>query len=172
VHSQKKGIGKIMAMTSLGYFLSVTTVDAANVPSTLEYELTAATIAAAVTDAAIIVAALLGVTNLNVKGQTISQRFYESTFTVGAGNAKVKGVVSGVIDGQPTKGATYSFPDPVDAILGAVGTRQYNDIDTADALTVAYSDVFQTGGQSKISDGEVLGAVTGGKRVTRGSLNP
>lgn len=161
-----------MAIQALGLFLSVTVIDNSNVKSVLKYKFATSTYATALTDAGTVIAALEAFTNLQVKGYAVETRFYDDAFTAGAGNAKVKGVVSGVISGNPTKSADYTVPDPVDAVLGTPGTRGYNVIDTANSIVSDYSALFQSGGKVKISDGEVLGNVTGGKRVTRGSTNP
>lgn len=161
-----------MAYQSLGLFLSVTCIDNSNVKSVLKFKFATATYATALTDAGVVLAALAAFTKLQIKGYAVETRFYDDAFTAGAGNAKVKGVVSGVISGNPTKSADYTVPDPVDTVLGTPGTRGYNVIDISQTIVSDYSALFQTGGKVKISDGEVLGAVTGGKRVTRGSTNP
>jgi hypothetical protein len=161
-------------MTFDKFELSVTVVDESSVDSVLSYELTAATYAAAVTDSAAIVAALEAVTQSAVKGQRISGVYYDSAFaapTSGRSNSE-KAVVTGLISGVPTKSAVFAIPNPEDTLFGAPATRAFNVVDLTDAALIAYGALFQTGGKALISDGEVLGALVKGVRVTRSSRQP
>jgi hypothetical protein len=164
-----------LAYVSAGFFLEVTVVDNSQVKSVLEYQMTGANYAAVTSDAPTVLNALAAVSDSNISGYHLVEKFYNDAFavpTTGRSN-KEKAVVSGFIDGNPTKSAVYAIPNPTDTIFaGAPGTRNYNVVDIADTALAAYSALFQTGGKCYISDGEVLGAVKSGVRVTRSSRNP
>lgn len=161
-----------MAFVSEGFFGVVTLKDAADVATTITYELTAATIAAAITDMASIVALLAPITQLQIQKYDVKQKFGNDAYSVGSGNAKVKGVVSGPILNDPTETGVFQFPDPDVGVLGTPGTPGYNIIDLASVDMAGYGSIYQTGGLSYLSDTERLLSLASGKRVTRGSNNP
>jgi hypothetical protein len=163
-----------MALVTNGFWMTVTLLDAANVPSTLEYQLRAADMAAALTAATEIIGDLVPLTQSKIKAYQVGERYVEDAFTPAAAGAnnKIKGLVTGLIDGEPSKSAVFAIPAPVDAIFGTPGTKGYNIIDLANALITDYSNDFRAAGQAYISDGEDLGTLTEGRRVTRASGNP
>lgn len=166
-----------MALVSQGFRLTVQVKDTSNSTSTLTYDLQATTYAAAVTDAAIILAALDAVTQSNVSQYLITEVFVEDAFAlpVGAENA-VKAEVSGLIAGFPNKTGTFRIPAPSISIFSSATGAGYNIVDLDSANLQAYAQIFETGGQAFISDGENLGDVAAslvsGKRVTVKSRNP
>lgn len=163
-----------MAITFSGYELSLTVTDKAAQDSILTYELVAADETEAIANAATVVAALNAVTDSVVKGQRIARVYFESAFSApvtGLFNSD-KAVVSGRVEGAPNKSAIFTIPNPVDGIFGAAGTSAFNNVDLADAALLTYAALYQTGGVVLISDGEELGGLVKGVRVTRASRNP
>lgn len=164
-----------MAYISAGFFVEVTVIDSSQVKSTLEYQMTGANYAAVVADIPAVVAALLGVTVSTISGYHLLEKFYNDGFAVpstGRSN-KEKAVVSAYIDGDPTKTAVFSIPNPEDTVFsGAPGTTNFNVVDLADGALVAYAALFQAGNECNISDGETIAALKKGVRVTRASRNP
>lgn len=166
-----------MALVSQGFRLTVQLKDTSNSTSTLTYDLQAADATAAAAAAAIILAALAPVTQSNVSQYLITQVFVEDAFAlpVGAENA-VKAEVAGLVAGFPNKTATFRIPAPSISIFSAASGAGYNIVDLDSANLQAYAQIFETGGQAYISDGENLADVSGGlvsgKRVTVKSRNP
>jgi len=165
-----------MANQSAGFFLEVTLVDSSNTKTNMEFELVATVYADVLTDVVIILNALVAVTRSVIAVYRIVQKWYDDAFvvpTVGRTN-KEKAVISGIVEGNPTKSVVFSIPNPQDTLFaGAIGTRNFNVVDTGDAALITYKGLFGAGGQCLLSDGEELDAVlTGGVRVTRSSRNP
>lgn len=162
-----------MAITSVGFELTVTLVDSSGVNTANKtYELVAADAAAAATASATIMAALAGVTDAAIKGYSIAERFAETgTFTLPA-DAEIENqaMLVGRVDGNPFKKWTTTIPAPKIGIFVSSTGANRNVVDLLDAAVVAYRDLFQAPGNvATISDGETLDVLESGKRVHRHS---
>lgn len=151
-----------MALTSIGFFYTVTLIDEDLNETTREFQLTSADYAAAVTDGAAIITALVAVSEAKVAKTAITQKFNESALTPPTNDMPISEVVSitTLIDGAGTKKANYDIPMPKDAIMSG------NSLITSNAQVIAYHALYQTGGEALLSDGEVAGTLQKGVRVT------
>lgn len=150
-----------------GYWLTVTLRDGQNDVSVLEYELTASTMVDATTSANTIITALLGVSLSDVVKYSISYRLMNDApaFDALADNS-VRARVVGQILGQADK-CTFEIPAPKPAVfVGTVGDNA-NIVNLTGTEVVAYANIWDTGGQALISDGEQMDYMLKGRRVTR-----
>lgn len=162
-----------MAITSVGFRLTVTLVDSSGVnTSNKQYELVAADMATAITDSATIMTALNGVTDAAIKGYSIAEVYAETgTFTLPT-DAEIENMalLVGRLDGNPFKKVTLSIPAPsIDIFVSSTGANR-NVVDLQDAAVVAYRSLFQAPGNvAYVSDGETLDVLESGKRAHRSS---
>lgn len=156
-----------MALVSDGYMLTVTLVDSGTNIAVKNYELTAATFAAAQTDAADILTRLNAVTDAFVKGYSISERFIENTPGLPL-DAEIEDRASIVLQlgSSPFKKAVHEIPAPVIGLFKAATGVDRNNIDLADVDLLAYLATFISGGEATLSDGEFIEATPiSGKRI-------
>jgi len=163
-----------MALVSNGWFMTVTIKDAAGDPSTLTYDLVAATAADAATAGGTIRTRLALVTGAVVSGYTISERFVEDALVLPADyEVEARAVVSCLLDGFPNKPVTVIIPAPVDGIFMTPTGPGRNVVDVTDADLISYIDIWRvTGALASISDGEFIadtGSIQAGKRTHRQS---
>lgn len=164
-----------MALTSQGFFGTVTLIDNGGNTSTLSYDLTAAAIGDAVTDMGTVVTRLAAVTDAEVKGYTVGQKFAESALSLPAGGVQVENtaVISALISGEVSKYAILKIPAPVAGIFVGSSGAAANLVDANDTDLGTYLGTFTTGGLATVSDGEVIDTVSAahvsGKRVHRAS---
>jgi len=150
-----------------GFFLTVTLVDTKNQQSTLEYELQSADMATAQTDATAILGKLALVSDSKAINYGISLRYEEDAFTfpVSADN-NVRLRLVGQIKDQSEK-AVFEIPAPKQTLFVASVGENSAIADLADTDLVNYVQTFQTGGESFISDGELLDFTLKGRKVAR-----
>ena len=163
-----------MALNSVGWYLHVTLADQGGNKSTVRYDLTAVDAATAAADAATIMAELAPVTDAAIVGYALGEKFEEDAAFYGTGEIENLATISARIDANEQKFATIKIPAPAAGIFKAASGADYNVVDVADADLVAYLNLFATGEQVLLSDGEALlspgtaGNVTG-RRTHRGS---
>jgi len=145
-----------MALVSAGFQLAVTLVDQGKGKSTLRYDLTAADAAAAATATAAILAALAAVTDAGIQSYTLGEVFKDAAVGSGSGQVENLAVITAKIDSVDLKYAVVKIPAPADGIFSAAAGAGYDIVDPADADLVAYLQVWQTGNQAYLSDGETL----------------
>lgn len=158
-----------MAFVTTGFFLSATLVDYGANETHKRWQMTAATAAAAVTDAAIVIAALEAVTDAEVISYEIQQGYIEDTFVAPTvvNPVSVVASITALIEDAGNKKANLSIPSPnIGIFVGATGDNA-DIVDGSDAALIAYLDLFQNAGQLLVSDGEVLGDFQKGIRVTQ-----
>ena len=146
-----------MAVVSAGRFFTVQLKDTGGNPTTRTFELVATTDTQAQIDAASILTKLLAVTDANLVGYTVSEKFVENAFALPTG-AEVENQlqITMPIAGKPNKSGTVSIPAPAAGLFVAATGEGYNQPDFTDSALIAYLDIFTaTGNQSKISDGEI-----------------
>jgi hypothetical protein len=153
-----------MAWASQGFYLSVTQADKNGDESNKEYQLTAADYATAVTDTATILAALGAMTDSALSKYQVEARAFEDTLVLPSSMAPIstKMSVTTTLDGAGSKKANYEFAMPKAAILSG------KNLIITNAAVLAYHALYQTGGEAKLSDGEVADALLRGRVVTRG----
>lgn len=161
-----------MALTSAGFWLSVTLVDNGNNETTKRYQLNSADADAAATDSATVLAALAGVTDAVVRSYFFYENFVEGSFAFPAAGVQIENqaLLDFNIVGHPEKTATLTIPAPKPAIFVDTSGAGANVVDTSDAALITYRDLFRTGGVAYISDGEVANSLVRGRRIHRHSL--
>lgn len=156
-----------MALTSVGFFLSVQLVDGGDNTSVLRYELTAADYATAVTDTAIILAALQAITDAVVRKYSINHVYGEAAFSFPAATVQVenKASITVLLEGNDNKKANIKIPAPVIGLFVDATGGGSNVVDLSDADLVTYFTLFTTGNECLLSDGEVADSMVSGKRI-------
>ena len=157
-----------MALVADGFELTVSLVDNGGNVSTLSYELVAADHATAVTDSAIIVAALVAITNAVVSGYAIRTKMSENAFAYPAAGIENedKASISVLLDGLGNKKANVKVPAPVIGIFTAASGAGANVIDISDTDLLTYLAIFESDGECKISDGQTMDKALTGKRIS------
>ena len=150
-----------------GFFLSVSLTDTQGDVSTLCYELRGADFATAQANASAIVTALAGVTGSTVSSTSLSFVQDEDTFAFPAGaDNGVRARLTFQLANSVEK-ATLDIPAPQNTIFASTLGPNNNIVDILDAGVIAYAQLFQSGGQCFISDGEDSDFILRGKRTTR-----
>ena len=150
-----------------GFFLSVSLTDTQGDVSTLRYELQSADYATAVTDTTAIVSALSAVTGSVVSSTSMSFVRDEDTFAfpTGADNGVRARLTFQLVNS--IEKASLDIPAPQNGIFVSALGPNNNIVDIADTALVTDVQLFQAGGKSFISDGELSDFVLRGKRTTR-----
>lgn len=158
-----------MAIVSTGFFMSVTMQDNGGNLTSVEYQLTAALYADAVTDSATILAALIAVSDGVVMSYDIRERYDNDTvgFPASGVQAEVSASLTSLINGAGSKKANIRIPMPKSTIFTATSGDGANNVALTNTNVIAYHALFTTGQQATISDGEIAGALVSGVRVTR-----
>jgi len=157
-----------MALTAGGFELKVSVVDNGGNISTLTYEMTAADHATALTDAVLITAALAAVTNSVIAAYAIRTLFIEDSFVYPAAGTENedKASITVLLEGLGAKKANFKIPAPVIGIFQDIVGPGANVVDTKDTDLITYSNLFESGGEATISDGEVSDQMLNGKRIS------
>lgn len=155
-----------MAFVSAGWWLSVTLMDVGYQTTTKQYQLVAADATEAATAQAAVLAALAGVTDLEILSYHTYEKFAEDTVINPTIQKENEALLTFEIDGNPTKHATHSIPGAKNSIYVAAFGPNNNVVDLADAAVIAYAALFIVGaGQmAYISDGESASVITKGHR--------
>jgi hypothetical protein len=159
-----------MALVTDGFTLYVELVDRGGDSTTKSFELSSANYAAAITDAATVVAALDAATYAKIRQYSVSEKFKEDSFTLPLlGQIEEQALLVLRLSSDPTKSATTSIPAPVDGMFMDTSGDGFNVIDPTDSVVIAYVDLFKTGNQAYISDGEIASSLVSGRRIHRKS---
>lgn len=150
-----------------GFFLDVTLVDTQGDKSSKTYELTSGNQADALLDAGVILSALDGVSGSVVSSYRVALVFDEDAFAfpTGADNG-VRARLTYQLANRSEK-ATEDIPAPLEGIFSAPSGPNNNVVDTLDPAVVAYVQLYQSGNEALISDGENTDFLLRGKRTTR-----
>ncbi len=163
-----------MALVTQGWQLHVVLTDQGGNQSTLRFDMTAATHLLAEPDRVAILAALAAVTDCAVTAHYLREVFQEDSVLFGTGEGENIASISARIDNAAIKYATVKIPAGVAGLYQAAEGPLYNVVDPADAALITFLELWETGGEALLSDGEALdspstaGHVTG-KRIHRGS---
>ena len=166
-----------MALVTGGFELNVTLLDNGLNTGTLSYKLTpAADFDEATTAAADILARLALVTQAEIKGYTVGERFIENALAVPVSNVHIenRAIVVCQINGDPLKKVSVVIPAPSPDIFSALSGDGANQINPLHTDLVNYIDIWRvTGALATISDGEFiadgLSAIVRGYRTHRKS---
>lgn len=159
-----------MALVSDGYELVVVLKDTGNNSTTMRWDLTAVSAAAAETDALAIIAVLNPITDAEIVSYRVSHKFIEDAFSFpSAAEVEKKASIIALIDGESVKTCNFKIPAPNVGIFQGSEGDAFNIVDISDTALLSYALVFQTAGEATISDGEVMGDLLKGKRISVGS---
>jgi hypothetical protein len=152
----------------MGWYLSVTLLDNGGNVTTLQYALRSADATAAATDSAAVIAALNAVTDSAISDYYIKNRWSEDTLAYPAAGVENenKASITCLLSGAGNKKANLKIPAPVIGLFTASSGGGANVVDMSDAALVTYTDLFRTGNECTISDGEDLSAAVSGKRIS------
>lgn len=152
-----------MAFVSQGWVLTLTFRDTGNNPTTRDFHLQAtddagdlSPVIAAVQD---IMTAYVAATDAVITQQRLTKVTVEDSVTLPAGNVNVEdnAHVTAVIDGAPNKSAWFEIPAPKNSCFIAPTGDGHNIVKFDSPSPVgAVVNLFKTGAQSFISDGEVI----------------
>ncbi len=155
-----------MALVTQGFWGRVTVVDNGNNRTIKTYELRAVTAAAAATDMLAINAALVAVTDSVISAYSYAERFVENAFAFPASGVQNEDKASVSVIVSDSKSANLKIPAPVPAMFTGSSGSAANIVDTSNAALITYTDLFRTGNEAYISDGDDLVQVSGGKRIS------
>lgn len=157
-----------MAFTADGFALSVTLLDTAGKSFVMDFKLRAADHATAVTDTATVIAALAGVTDLEIGAYAIRTLYVEDTPVLPTAVTGWDKASITVDLATPNKKANLTIPGPDVGIFTASSGAGYNIVDASDAALGSYIDLFKAAGECYISDGEDVATSPNpnGKRVS------
>lgn len=153
-----------MAFDAAPFTLSVTFVDKNSNESNKIFELRSADHAAALTDAAAVVAAYGAATKAEILRYAIGTNFIEGTVVMPTSDMPISTVVSVTTAlTTPGKKANYAIPMPADVIMSG------NNLIASHATAQAVQGLYLAGGEVFISDGEDASGASAleGKLVTR-----
>lgn len=158
-----------MAFVVGGYYLSVTLMDYGENVTHKRWQMTAATSADAITEAAAVVTALEAVTDAEVTGYTIELGYVEDAFALPTvvNPVSVVASITALVDGAGAKKVNLSIPAPNIGIFVAPTGDDADRVDGADAALITYLALFDSTGELYVSDGEQIGDFLRGIRVTQ-----
>ena len=141
----------------MAWELAVTMVGSADHPVTLNYKLTGADYAAAAANQTAIETALAAVTDAVITKSRLSEVTETGAAAPTGGiDVAILGTMTGKINGT-NKPVTVKFPAPA-VRLGTSGD-DYNELDlSGGSANLDYWNLFVSGGQATISDGESVSA--------------
>jgi len=149
-----------------GFWLTLNMVDTQGDASTMTFELTSADFLTAVTDKDTIIAAVGNVSEAIVASYHLALIEDENAFAFppGCDNSAKARLSFQIIDS--VKKARRDIPSPQEDIFVAPSGPNNNVVDTTDAAIIAFAQLFQTGGEAFLSDGEISEFLLSGQRVT------
>jgi transcription elongation factor Elf1 len=159
-----------MAFPSNGFAASITFLDAGNKRSVIQVGVAGADIAAAEAIVAANINDYVNVTDAYVESYAVREVFLNDAARTPAGEVEMKASITVNLT-TPGKRGLISIPAPKATLFGAIGTENYDIVDSADALVIALIGDFESGGFS-LSDGENVPAANAfvkGRRVHRSS---
>jgi hypothetical protein len=162
-----------MALTQQGFWLTIEMRDSGDNRTSKSFEMTAATAAAAETDAAAIIILWNALTDAEILGYTVSNRYVETAPAIPSAGVHIENVAEVLlqIEGSAVKRAVLSVPAPVAGMFEGATGENSNIVDTAFQALVDFVASFGTLGNNTllISDGEHADGIAKGRRVHRKS---
>lgn len=157
-----------MAITSKGWQLAVTVVDNGAQSTTKHYNLRSADATEAAADAAAIIAAFGAITDAVISDYYIKHHYSEDALAYPAAGVQNedKASITALLTTGGSKKANLKIPAPVIGLFTAASGDGANTVDMSDADLLTYADLFKSGGECYISDGEDLSSLVSGKRIS------
>jgi len=153
--------------------MTCTLVDNGGNVTTKRYELRSADATEAAADTAAIIAALNAVTNAVMSSYRYGEEFKENAFAFPAAGIENedKASITCLLTTSGAKKGNLKIPAPVIGIFQGASGPSANIVDIGDTDLGTYADLFKTGGEAFISDGEDLDEMMSGKRISAKSQN-
>jgi len=149
-----------------GWFVTVAIMDRGEEKATRIYELRAADHAEAVTQATTVITNLKLVSQVEVLGYNIQQRFYNNAIIIpAAGQLQEQARVAYRIENSSNY-ETFDIPAPVSGLFLQNNGAASEIVDVADNDLNTYANMFKSTGICFISDGESLEQISRGERVS------
>lgn len=151
-----------MAIVKQYYKLVVALKDTGGNTSTRTYRLTASDVAGDITtvlaDVTTILAALTAVTDAVIAKYEIGLLYLNDALTLPSGDINVENnaQISAKIDGFPNKSAVIEIPAPKNSLFQAPSGEGHNDMQFTTSPVPAFVNLFKTGAQILVSDGEAI----------------
>jgi len=157
-----------MALVSNGFWLDVELVDYAGNQTSKRYKMTAADYDTAITDVAIVMPALINMTDAVISSYSVQERYLQDALSLPAtvNPVSMKAVMTSFINDAGDKKVSYDVPSPRIGIFQAAIGSGADIVDSLDGAVIAYHELFEVGNQLYISDGESMGGFIGGIRST------
>ena len=132
--------------------------------ATRHYHLVSADFVTAVTDAAVVTAAVEGMTEGLIVGHSIGEHFEENavSYPIGADNT-INVSMTFLLSGVGNKKANMRLPSPKNGIFVSANGPGNNILDTGNVDVIAWQTAVTT--KLEISDGETAQALESGRRV-------
>jgi len=158
-----------MALVSNGFWLEVTLVDYGGNESRKSYQMTAADYDTAILDLAIVMPALINMTDAAISAYSVQQRYVQDALSLPTtvNPVSVRAVLTAFVNDAGNKKASYDVPSPRISIFQSAVGAGADIVDTTDAAVIAYHTLFQAGEQLYFSDGENAGGLIGGIRTSQ-----
>lgn len=149
-----------------GWFLTVRIMDKGEEKATLTVELRSADYAAAVTDAGAWMIGFYQVSDCEILGYNLQQRYINNAIIIPAtGQLQEKARVAFRLENSADY-ETLDIPAPKSTLFLNTNGANSEIVDTADAGLVAYTNLYKSTGIAFISDGEALEQLSRGERVS------
>lgn len=158
-----------MALVSTGFVLEVSLVDYGNNTTSKTYQMTAADYDTAITDVAIVMPALINMTDAVIASYSVKEVYQQDALALPSvvNPVSVKASMTAYINDAGSKKGDFDVPSPRIGIFQTAVGSGADIVDGSDAAVIAYYELFQTGGQLLFSDGEVMGGFIGGVRTSQ-----
>lgn len=158
-----------MALVSQGFWLDVSLIDYGNNVTSKRYQMIAADYDTAITDIAIVMPALINMTDAVISAYSLQERYVQDALSLPTtvNPVSVKAVMTSYINDAGDKKASYDVPAPKIGIFQSPVGNGADLVDTADAFVLAYHALFADGAQLYFSDGESAGGLIKGVRTTQ-----
>lgn len=162
----RKLMAYVASGNGAGFFATVQIMDKGEEKATLTVELRSATFAAALTDIASWVTNFVAVSEAEVLGYNIQQKFVNDAIIVpAAGQLQEKARVAFRLE-NTSEYETLDIPAPRATIFVSTNGADSEIVDTSDAALIAYTNLYKSTGIAFISDGEALDQISRGERVS------
>ena len=166
-----------MAFVATGFRVTYTIIDKGSNITKKTLELRGADHDEAVTNAAAYRVALQNTMASVVLGYDVAQVFEEDTVVLPTGDTAInsmQAIMSGLIDGEPLKKATWTIPGPLPLVfVSTTAGANYDIVNPANSFVAALTNQYKATGSVFISDGEDLDAnpdVVGVRRTVKRRL--
>lgn len=166
-----------MAFVSTGFEVTITIIDKGSNITTKTLGVRGADFDEATTNALAYRVALTNVMASVITGFRVSEVYAEDTLVLPTGDTAInsmQAILSGLIEGDPLKRATWTIPGPLPLVFNSTTAGEnYDIVNPANSFVLALTNQYKAAGSVFISDGEDLAAspdVRGVRRTTKRRL--